>query len=239
MSKAKTETETKPAVEKGKAREVLFFELEYVAVNGRQIMFDVLKQVMKSKDIDVTPALFARCGLTPRPGKAIQSMIEASGRNLTTGDQLTEQAETIIVKAFADKVVLNKDLAAIIRAAQERNIQVVALSAWPDVAAKELMKKTGLDGMGVDLVAMDSTDPIFPRADHWLRILKQRGQEEIPAIAIVASRAACKGALTAGATCIALPDAYTAFEDFTGAKVVLDTLGDLSAKELFELVSRR
>ena len=237
MSKAKTET--KPAPEKTKAREVLFFELEYVAVNGRQLMFDVLKQVMKSKDIEVTPALFARYGLTPRPGKAIRSIIEASGRNLTTGDQLTEQAENLIAKAFADKAVLVKELPALIKAAQERNIQVVALSAWPEAVAKELMKKTGLDEMGVDLVAMDSVDPIFPRADHWLRILKQRGQENIPAIAIVASRAACKGALTAGATCIALPDVYTAFEDFTGAKVVLDTLGDLSVKELFNLVSRR
>jgi beta-phosphoglucomutase-like phosphatase (HAD superfamily) len=237
MSKAKTET--KPAAEKPKAREVLFFELEYVAVNGRQLMFDVLKQVMKSKDIDVTPALFARCGLTPRPGKAIQAMIEASGRNLTTGDQLTEQAENLLAKAFADKAVLVKELPALIKAAQERNIQVVALSAWPEAVAKELMKKTGLDRLSVDLVAMDSMDPIFPRADHWLRILKQRGQEEIPAIAIVASRAACKGALTAGATCIVLPDAYTAFEDFTGAKVVLDTLGAMSAKELLELVSRR
>ena len=237
MSKAKTETT--PATEKTKAREVLFFELEYVAVNGRQLMFDVLKQVMKSKDIEVTPALFARYGITSRPGKAIQAMIEASGRNLTTGDQLTEQAEHLLAKAFVDKAVLAKELPALIKAAKERNIQAVALSAWPEAVAKELMKKTGLDEMGVDLVAMDSVDPIFPRADHWLRILKQRGQEETPAIAIVASRAACKGALTAGATCIALPDAYTAFEDFTGAKVVLDTLGDLSPKELFELVSRR
>jgi beta-phosphoglucomutase-like phosphatase (HAD superfamily) len=236
MSKAKTET--KPAAEKPKAREVLFFELEFVAVNGRQLMFDVLKQVMKSKDIDVTPALFARCGLTPRPGKAIQAMIEASGRNLTTGDQLTEQAENLLSKAFADKAVLVKELPALIKAAQERNIQAVALSAWPEAVAKELMKKTGLDALGVDLVALDSTDPIFPRADHWLRILKQRGQEEIPLIAIVGSRAACKGALTAGATAIALPDAYTAFEDFTGAKIVLDTLGDRSAKELLDLVSR-
>ncbi len=237
MSKAKTEP--KPVAEKSKAREVLFVELEYVAVNGRQIMFDILKQVMKGKDIEVTPALFARYGLTPRPGKAIQAMIGASGRNLTTGDQLTEQAENLLVKAFADKAVLNKDIPALIKAAQERNIQVVALSAWPEAAAKELMKKTGLDGLGVDLVAMDSVDPIFPRADHWLRILKQRGQETIPLIAIVGSRAACKGALTAGATCIALPDAYTAFEDFTGAKVVLESLGSFSTKELLDLVSRQ
>lgn len=237
MSKAKTET--KPAAEKVKAREVLFFELEYVAVNGRQLMFDVLKQVMKSKDIEVTPALFARYGISPRPGKAIQSLIEASGRNITTGDQLAEQAETLLTKAFADKAVLVKEISTIVKAAQERNIQVVVLSAWPEATAKDLMTKTGLDAMGVDLVAMDSLDPIFPRADHWLRILKQRGQEGIPLIAIVSSRAACKGALTAGATAIALPDAYTAFEDFTGAKVILESLGDMSAKEMLDLVSRR
>jgi beta-phosphoglucomutase-like phosphatase (HAD superfamily) len=236
MSKAPTET--KPAEKKVQAREVLFFELEYVAVNGRQLMFDALKHVMKSKDIEVTPALFARYGLSPRPGSAVAAMIQASGRNLTTGDQLTAQAEELVLKAFSENAVFNADLPAIIKAAQERNIQVAALSAWPEAVARELMKKTGLDALGVDLVAMDSADPIFPRADHWLRILKQRGQEEIPAIAIVASRAACKGALTAGATCIAVPDAYTAFEDFTGAKLVLDTLGDLSAKELLDVVSR-
>lgn len=237
MSKAKIETT--PTAEKSKAREVLFFELEYVAVNGRQLMFDTLKQVMKSKEIDVTSTLFSRYGLTPRPGKAIQAMIESTGRNLTTGDQLAEQAENILAKAFAEKAVLIKELPALIKAAQERNIQVVALSAWPETVAKELMKKTGLADLGVDLVAMDSTDPIFPRADHWLRILKQRGQENVPLITIVSSRAACKGALTAGATCIVLPDAYTAFEDFTGAKAILDTLGDMSAKELLDLVSRR
>jgi beta-phosphoglucomutase-like phosphatase (HAD superfamily) len=236
MSKALTET--KPEAEKAKAREVLFFELEYVAVNGRQLMFDVLKQVMKSKEIDVTPALFSRYGLTPRPGCAIQAMIDASGRNLTTGDQLAEQAESLLVKAFADKAVPVKELPALIKAAQERNMEVVAVSAWPEAVAKALMSKTGLDALNVDLVAMDSIDPLFPRADHWLRILKQRGQEAIPAIAIVASRAACKGALTAGATCIAVPDVYTAFEDFTGAKVVLDEIGDRSAKELLDMVSR-
>lgn len=237
MSKAYVET--KPAAEKGKAREVLFFELEYVAVNGRELMFETLKHVLKSKEIEVTPALFSRYGITPRPGPAIQAFIDASGRNLTTADQLTEQAETLMVKAFAEKAVLNKDLPALIKAAQGRNIQMVALSAWPELVAKALMEKTGLNALGVDLVALDTEDPIFPRADHWLRVLKQRGQDGIPLISIVASRAACKGALTAGATSIALPDTYTAYEDFTGAKVVLESLGDLKPEELLEMVSRR
>ncbi|MBM4152161.1 MAG: hypothetical protein FJ220_01385 [Kiritimatiellaceae bacterium] len=235
----KAPAETKPTQAKAKAREVLFFELEYVAVNGRQMMFDVLKQVMKSKDIEVTAALFSRYGLSPRPGIAVRALMQASGRAVNSGDPLIDQAEELLMKEFAEKSELVAGFAGIVAAAQSRNIKVIALSAWPEKVAKDLMKKAGLDALGVDLVAMDSQDPIFPRADHWLRILKQRGQEDIPVIAIVSSRAACKGALTAGATCIALPDVYTSFEDFTGAKVVLNQLSDLPATELFDLVSRR
>jgi len=118
-------------------------------------------------------------------------------------------------------------------------MEVVAISPWPKDVAEALMKKLGLDELGVDLEAFDSSDVAFPRADHWLRLLKQRDQDTIPLVAIVSSRNACKGALTAGATCVAVPDAYTSFEDFGGAKVVLDKLGDMPAKELIELVRRR
>lgn len=237
-----SETETVEAaetIEKKPAREVLFFELETVATTGRDAMFEAVKKVMKSKGIDVTPALFSRCGITARPGAAIQAMIDASGRNLSTGDQLTVQAETAMKKFFADGSELNADLPALIKAAQAMDIEVVAISAWPTEVAGALMEKLGLDELGVVLEALDSTEAAFPRADHWLRLLKQRGQEAIPLIAIVSSRFACKGALTAGATCIVVPDAHTAFEDFAGAKVVLDSLGDSSAAELIDLVSRR
>jgi beta-phosphoglucomutase-like phosphatase (HAD superfamily) len=236
MNKARIET--KPFAEKTKAREVLFFELEYVAVAGRQMMFETLQQTLKARDIELTPALFSRYGLASRPGKAIQMLLEAIGR-APLADALAIQVEQQLTRALSEKAVLNKDLPALIQAAQSRNIQVVALSAWPEAAARDLMKKTGLFDLGVDLVAMDSHDPIFPRADHWLRILKQRGQDHLPLIAMVASRAACKGALTAGATCIVLPDAYTAFEDFTGAKTVLEALGEMSPADLLDMVSRR
>ena len=238
MSKAEA-AETPEAVEKKTAREVLFFELETFATTGRNAMFEALTKVMKSKDMDVTPALFSKCGLTARPGAAIQAMIDDSGRNLTTGDQLTEQAETAMKKFFADEAALNKALPALIKAAQEKDIETVALSPWGEEQAAALMKKLGLDEMGVDLVAQDCQEAIFPRADHWLRFLKQREQDTIPVIALVTSAGACRGAMTAGATVIAIPDEYTAFEDFSGAKVILDSLDEMKPADLLDLVSRR
>lgn len=236
---SETETvKTEDAVEEKSAREVLFFELETFATTGRDALLEVLKKVMKSKDLDVTQAVFSKNGLTARPAAAIQGMIDQSGRNLTTGDQLAEQAETAMTKFFADKAELNPALPALIKAAQAQDIEVVALSPWGEAQAGELMKKLGLDEMGVDLVALDCVEAVFPRADHWLRFLKQRGQDTIPVIALVTSSAACRGALTAGATCVAIPDAHTAFEDFSGAKIILDSLDEMKPAELLNMVSR-
>ena len=237
MSEAET-VETTEAVEKSMAREVLFFELETFAASGRGAMFDVLKKVMKSKDMDVTQALFAKCGLTSRPAAAIQAMIDDSGRNLTTGDQLADQAETALKKFFVNEAELNAALPALIKAAQAQGIEVVALSPWNEEQAAALMKKLGLDELGVELVALDCKEAIFPRADHWLRLLKQREQDAIPVIALVSSAAACRGALTAGATCIAIPDEYTSFEDFSGAKLILESLDEMKPAKLLELASR-
>lgn len=236
---SETETiETADAAEKKAAREVLFFELETFATTGRDALREVLKKVMKSKDMDVTQALFSKHGLTARPAAAIQSMIDESGRNLTTGDQLAEQAENALKKFFNDKAELNAALPALIKAAQAMDIEVVALSPWSKKQAGDLMKKFGLDEMGVDLIALDCIESVFPRADHWLRFLKQRGQDTIPVIALVTSSAACRGALTAGATCVAIPDAHTAFEDFSGAKIILDSLDEMKPAALLNMVSR-
>ncbi len=238
MSEAET-VEVEETVEKKTFREVLFFELETIATTGREAMFEAVKKVMKSKDIEVTPALFGKCGITARAEAAIQSMIDDSGRNLSTADQLATQAERTIKKFFATDAELNADLPKLVKAAQKKDIEVVAISAWPQDVAEALMKKLGLDELGVSLEALDCIDAGFPRADHWLRLLKKRDQDTIPLITIVSSRSVCKGALTAGATCIAVPDAYTAFEDFAGAKIVLDSLGEKKPAELLELVSRR
>jgi beta-phosphoglucomutase-like phosphatase (HAD superfamily) len=238
MSNSKSVETAAPAAKKA-AREVLFFELETLATTGRKAMFEALKKVMKGKDMDVTRALFAKCGITARPAAAIHAMINDSGRNLTTGDQLAEQAETELKKFFKDEAELNPALPPLIKAAQENKMEVVALSPRGEKQAVALMKKLGLDEMGVSLEVADCQDEVFPRADHWLRILKQREQDMIPVIALVTSAGTCRGALTAGATCVAIPDEYTGFGDFSGAKVVLDSLADMTPAELLELVSRR
>ena len=78
----------------------------------------------------------------------------------------------------------------------------------------------------------------FPRADDWLKMLKIAGIEDKTIVAVVSSQLACKGALTAGASVIAVPDQYTAFQDFSGAAFVLDDLGDVKPDVLLDQTLR-
>jgi hypothetical protein len=122
-----SEAETKTEATKSAPREVLFFELEYVATAGRQAVYDAVKRVLKTKDIDVTPILFSRVGLVSRPGLAVAALVEASGKKLTTVEQLAGQAEDQVKAFLTEKAELSAGMAALIKAAQEKNIQVVAL----------------------------------------------------------------------------------------------------------------
>ena len=100
------------------------------------------------------------------------------------------------------------------------------------------MNKLGLTAMGVELIIPDEVKESFPRADSWLKMLKKCDKEDATLIAIVSSQIACKGGLTAGAACIAVPDDYTAFQDYSGAKMVLESLSDVKPQEILNLTLR-
>jgi len=226
-------------VQENEAKEVLFFELESVAANGRPLMFETVKAVLKTKNIAVTPVSFSRYAHAPRPAAVIEGLIEESGKNITTGDKAAADAETKLVAKLKEVKELNKTLAGLIKEAQARDIEIVALSAWPKAVAETVFKNLGFDKLGAELIIFETKEEKFPRADHWLRILKEHGKDKQPLIAVVSSYVACKGALTADAACIVLPDAYTFYQDFPGAKVVLDGEADLPPKEVLDLVCRR
>lgn len=235
MSPADMKSGEKPAA----AREVLFFELEFVATSGRKGLYETVRGLFEANGMTVSPAAFSRCGATCRPAETVAALAGAMGGTPALANELAARAEELFVSQFCAQAEVDRSLPLLIETARQRSIQPVAVSAWPKDQAAALMSQLGLDALGVDLEAFDSHDPVFPRADHWLRMIKNRKQDSIPAMAIVSSHAACKGALTAGVTCIAVPDEFTSFADFSGARLILDSLGAQPADAIIAQVSRR
>lgn len=230
--------EAKAAEEQVRATHALIFELEYVATDKRRVEFEAIGNAVKAKGVELTPILFIRSGMSPLPRAAVTDVLEQAGKRTDAIEKAVAAVEKA-VSAFCEKeAVLDKGLEKLIRATQARGIPVLAFTALPEEDAKKLMDRLGLSEMGVELLIPDEVKPSFPRADSWLKLLKKYDKEDATLVAVVSSQTACKGALTAGAACIAVPDEFTAHQDFGGAAAVLDSLEEGDPDELLDLTLR-
>jgi len=227
-------TDEKPA----RATHALILELEYVAARKRKVEFDSIKSVVKGKGVELTPVLFSRSGMSPLSRAAITSVLKQAGKKADAIEKAVTEVDKTVAAYCANDAELDKGAEKLIKATQKQGIPVLAFTALPEAVAKTLMDKLGLTDMGVELIIPDEVKESFPRADSWLKMLKKCDKEDATLIAVVSSQIACKGALTAGAACIAVPDEFTAFQDFSGAKMLLDSLSDVKPQEILDLTLR-
>jgi beta-phosphoglucomutase-like phosphatase (HAD superfamily) len=221
-----------------RATHALIFELEYVAAKKRLVEFDSIKSAVGTKGVELTPVMFSRSGMSPLSRAAIANVLTLAGKKSDAIEKAVAEVDKAVLAYCENSAELDKGLEKLIKATQEKGIPVLAFTALPVAVANTLMDKLGLSAMGVELIIPDEVKASFPRADSWLKMLKKYDKEDATLVAIVSSQIACKGALTAGAACIAVPDEFTAFQDFSGAKMVLDSLSDVKPQEILDLTLR-
>ena len=230
--------EVKKEGKKGRATHALIFELEYVAAAKRKVEFEAIKSVVEGKGVTLTPVAFARSGMSPLSRAAITAVLLLDGKKADAIEKAVAAVDKEVESWCESGAELSKGLEKLIKAVQERGIPVLTFSALPEATARKLMSTLGLDAMGVELVIPEEVKDSFPRADSWLKMLKKCDKEDATLVAIVSSQIACKGALTAGAACIAVPDEFTEYQDFSGAKMVLGSLEEVKPAEILDLTLR-
>ncbi len=240
MSKSAPAEEKKaPVVEKKvRATHALFFELEYVAAKKRAVEYKAIKAAVEPKGVELTPVLFSRSGMSPIHRAAITQVLELSGKRSDAIEKAVAEVDKTVADYCENEAQLDAGLEKLIKATQARHYPVVAFSALPEATARKLMAKLGLDALGVELLIPEELKDYFPRADDWLKMLKQCGREGVTLVAVVSSQVACRGALTAGAACVVVPDEFTSYQDFSGAKMVLESLSDAKAEDILDLTLR-
>lgn len=216
----------------------LIFELEYVAAKTRAVEFASIQSAAKTKGVEVSPVAYSRSSMSPLHRAAVTDVLKRAGKKTDAIEKAVAEVDKTVANYCENEAELDKGLAKLIKATQSRGIPIVAFTALPEAVAKKLMTKLGLDAMGVELLIPEEVKDSFPRADDWLKMLKQCNKENATLVAVVSSQVACKGALTAGAACIVVPDEYTAFQDFSGAKMVLESLSDEKPNTILDLTLR-
>jgi beta-phosphoglucomutase-like phosphatase (HAD superfamily) len=223
---------------KTSATHALIFELEYVAAKTRAVEFEALKSAMDTKGVELTPVMFSRSGMSPLHRAAVKDILTLAGKKSDAIEKAVAEVDRTVADYCENKAELDEGLAKLIKATQARGIPVITFTALPKEMAKKLMARLGLDTLGVELIIPEEVKESFPRADDWLKMLKQCNKEHVTLVAVVSSQVACKGALTAGAACVVVPDEHTAFQDFGGAVMVLEELAAEKPDTILDMTLR-
>ncbi len=231
-------TDVKTDKTPARATHALIFELEYVAAKKRQLEFKAIKSAVATKGVELSSVLFSRSGMSPLSRAAVTAVLKQAGKKTDAIEKAVSAVEKEVAAFCENGAELDKGLEKLIKVTQEKGIPVIAFTALSEKNSKNLMDQLGLTDAGVELVIPDEVKDSFPRADSWLKMLKKCDKEDATLVAIVTSQTACKGGLTAGAACIAVPDEYTDFQDFSGAKMILASLSDAKPKDILDLTLR-
>ena len=216
----------------------LLFELEFVAVQTRKAAFDLLTSLLKDNNIKLKPVDFSRHCLHPSANHYISNLLEAiGGKKLRDSKLISDLNSGIALYQASNEASLHPGLAQLLDIAKKRDIEIGVLSSQDEGTATALLNRLGLDAESLSLFAYDAPNhPVFPRADMWLKVTKSLGRSPRNCVALVSSSTSAKSALSSGMRCIAVPDEFTAFQDFGGADAVLDNFEDVDLNELADLL---
>ncbi len=215
----------------------LLFQLEDIAANGRKMIHAILSDLVGDTKGGLSAGVFSRHCLHASPQAYAAPLIEATGARKITPEKLVDELNSkLLVKVSSSSVKLDPAFQKILHAAQAYPVAIGAVTMLTEGAGEALFNRLGLAELGVRLLPFKDDQKSYPGPDTWLKTAKAIGQRPRNCGVLTANMAVCKSALSADMRCIAIPDELTAFQDYSGADVVLEKLDDLSPKELLTVL---
>ncbi|MBA4388052.1 MAG: hypothetical protein C0404_08735 [Verrucomicrobia bacterium] len=222
-----------------KSRGAILLELDNTAVNGRQLIFTVLKRVLEDKDITMTPVIFAKHCLQFPVRQYVPTLLHATGKTRLSPEKLTAEIVSAIKSAFLDKSLsIQPGALKLLKLAAERGVKVGMISAFDAETARKLVANLGLGDIGPNLYPCYFEEKGCPGADAWLMLVRNINVVPSQSVVVATSGITCKCALSAGMRCIVVPDKYTSFHDFSGADFVHNELNNDTIEAVFALLER-
>jgi beta-phosphoglucomutase-like phosphatase (HAD superfamily) len=217
----------------------ILFELENVSIAGRDIRYKAIEKVLSGKSVKISPVLYSRYGVDVSLKQFLVEMFSQAGKKITSEDKLLADTLKAIGSALASSSAKpSSAVNDLIKQAEKMKITVGALSAADKATSEKLASKVGLSDKEHLLSCADG-DRDCATADAWLKLAKKLSMQPAACAVIATSAMSCKAALSAGMWCMAIPDKYTNFQDFSGVDHVVETLDAESVKAALELLEQR
>jgi beta-phosphoglucomutase-like phosphatase (HAD superfamily) len=205
----------------------LLFEFDNLVVCGRKIFRDALHDVLKNREISLDPSLFMRFCLRRSILDCPSALLDAIARKKPriSKEKVAQEIKAEIVRRLLNgRFSLDPEMGKILDVAAGTKMSVGALTCLPMDIAEPLQRSLGLQLRGTTVLSASACEREFPTADCWLKLAKTLTLPASRCIVLATSAYSCKSALVAGMSCVAVPDAFTAWEDFSGADSVMERL---------------
>ncbi|MDD4735313.1 MAG: HAD family hydrolase [Kiritimatiellae bacterium] len=201
----------------------LFFELENILACARERLFQQVAESMKKWDKELTVPEFSRYCLYPLPKHFVPKLAAAYGlTSEQTGKWAAELEAARVAYLTSPGLKVHAGMKALIEAALAKGLPVCALSALTPTQTQNLLAHSGLGSAGVEMFCSDEVDANFPRADTWMKMARELNKTSRRCVVFAGSSRACKAALSSGMRSVAVPDAYTSFQDYSGSEMILE-----------------
>jgi beta-phosphoglucomutase-like phosphatase (HAD superfamily) len=218
-------------------KQAVVFELENVAANGHAVLYSVVKEALGRKNVEVSPAVFARFCLNSTVDKFLARLLSELGKAQLASEGMAEEIRKNYLTALTAKGNQTPPvLRAIIEKAAGMHVAAGALSCLSGDAAQRLAEHLGLNTLGVTVRTRNSEYGSCVTRDEWVKLTASMSAQPMASVAIASTSEACKSALAAGMKVIACPGRHAGFGDFGGVDAMVDTLDNATATLVFSLL---
>lgn len=222
----------------GTPASALLFELENIAFQGRQIIFDVIQSVLADKDMTLTPVLFSRCCVDKPLDEGLPRLLKLLGHPRVNADKLIPEIREGIRASLVDNTPkIPATLSNLLKTAQDKGYAIGTISELDDEAAVLLYAKLDIGNPDDAAIIASENAPATADPQAWQGAARSM-QAIIPSCVVLATGSlSAHAAITAGMRCIALPDTYTGFQDFGGTDMILDNLDNSAAQAIMDTLA--
>lgn len=198
-------------------------EMDTVALNGIQHLYTIIRDELDKQNVALDEGLFTRNLLGAYLETGLNRVLQRSGRRATP--EMTQAIRVAYLEQIAAKPVDEAHpVVALARGLSEKGVRVGLLTRLsPEVAEVVFAPLLTLENVMPICESQAAWVGGFPW-DVWRRASQTMQMNDRLCVAIVTGGASCKAALAASLPVVAVPNAMTDYQDFTGAYHCFDAL---------------
>ncbi len=229
-------TQSKTAKDAKSAKPCLALELETIAFNGSQVIYEALASIFKNRGFQLTPEIFTRFNLARPTARALNRMLTALAVNSSGIEAMSAE----IAQLWPKKLAQTKPIPAVVKLlgdAARQGIPLGAITACPAAPAQDLIKALALNAE-VALVNLPAANGNGrPRPEAWTKLAHQMQASPAQCVALANSAVTAQAAIMAGMHAVAIPDAFSVFQDFGGTDLLFEKPASLPLVEIMALAA--